>query len=500
MARYVIAHRRAGMFTESEKLASRASVANAIDTLPIIDIVEDHRGGDSLSRRTLIVELNPSEVEAHRQELGPTVIIEPEVFYWRDVVPPVDKIGLSRTSGALPANAIPGSTLVMSVLGDGAPLPGASITIFTSANLGRGVEIKAISDQSGQCQFRIPLGHNASAAVVSPEGGFWVMIVRGQQLLQPVDCPPLPMNGPTSWWHDALLPGGLDSNDGNGIRVGVADTGIWDTPVLGHATAIHAFIGGQQLSPNLSTDVDTHGTHVAGIIGARPRNAGQYTGLAPASDLFCTRIFPDADSGASNADIANAIDALSRDHRVDLINLSLGGGSHSTLIADAVTDAFERGTLCIIAAGNENGPVSFPGRLPNAIAVSALGLEGQYPNGSLSAARLPNMADRFGHNGLFAANFTCFGPDLDTAGPGVGIIAPVSHRISPNPHYGVMDGTSMAAPSICGALATLMSRNAIYGGLARDAGRAEYARQLLFAHCRSVGLPAVVEGRGMLSS
>lgn len=499
MARYVIAHRRAGLFTESEKLASRASVANAINSLPIIDIVEDHSGEGSLSRRTLLVELNPSEVEARRQELGPSVIIEPEMFYWRDIIPPVDKIGSSRASHMLPANAFPGTTLVINVLGGGTPLQGATVTIFTSTNLGRGVEIKEISNQSGQCRFRIPSGHNASAAVVSPEGGFWVMIARGQQLLQPINCPPLPMNGPTSWWHNVLLPNGLDRNDGSGIRIGVADTGIWSTPALDHVTAVHAFIGGQQLSPSQSKDVDAHGTHVAGTIGARPSNLQEYSGLAPASDLFCSRIFPDAESGASNADIANAIDALSRDHRVDLINLSLGGGSRSTLIADAVTDAFERGTLCIIAAGNDNSQVSFPAILPNAIAVSALGLEGQYPNGSLSAARLPNAADRFGHNGLFASNFTNFGPEVDTAGPGVGIIAPVPHRTSPNPHYGVMDGTSMAAPSVCGALATLLSRDATYGGLARDAGRAEYARQLLFTHCRTVGLPAVVEGRGMLS-
>ena len=47
------------------------------------------------------------------------------------------------------------------------------------------------------------------------------------------------------------------------------------------------------------------------------------------------------------------------------------------------------------------------------IAVSALGLEGWGPDGSLTATRYPAQADRYGLGQLYLASFSCFGPQID---------------------------------------------------------------------------------------
>jgi subtilisin len=257
-----------------------------------------------------------------------------------------------------------------------------------------------------------------------------------------------------------------------------------------------AFIEGHHLPGAAGRDVDAHGTHVAGIIGARPAQAQGFVGIATRVDLISARVFA-PDAGANQADIANAIDALSGTHGADLINLSLGANSASLIERDAIQDALERGTLCVCAAGNAAGPIQFPAAFEEAVAVSALGLLGAAPAGTISSTRVPSAAERFGDGNLFVANFSCFGPQLDAAGPGVGIIATVPVRgAEPNP-FGAMDGTSMASPAVCAVLAGLLSIDPHYAGLSRDLLRAQRARQVLRQHARDLGLAAVFQGAGV---
>ena len=136
------------------------------------------------------------------------------------------------------------------------------------------------------------------------------------------------------------------------------------------------------LPPAQATDVAEHGTHTTGIIGARPKKASDYAGMAAGCTLFHARVFKGEgpNDGPTQADIINAIDSLSRDHQCDLINMSLGGGPRSGAEEDAIRDASQRGTLCICSAGNENGPIDFPGAYPECEAVSAIGKVGRQTN------------------------------------------------------------------------------------------------------------------------
>src|SRR5262249_7549133 len=138
-----------------------------------------------------------------------------------------------------------------------------------------------------------------------------------------------------------------------------------------------------------AADVLGHGTHVSGIIGARPvEGSGDFAGLAEGAEIMVIRVFPQ-NGDANQGDIAEAIQRLATEN-CDLINLSLGGAQASDIERDAVRMAAARGSLCIAAAGNSFGqPIMYPAAYPEVAAVSAIGVVGAYPPGTLEAQSLP---------------------------------------------------------------------------------------------------------------
>jgi subtilisin len=494
LQRYVIANRRAGKFDVQAKTLSRTMMAETLSTLAP-QIVTDINPVNPFARRVTIVEAEPAEMAARIAAAPPDVIIEPEILHWRDIIPPVEFLPVRRDR-AVPLDAGVTDAFTISATGGGRPLPNAQIEFYVQ---GTGGTAKLIgqTDAAGHCSFQIPLGSTAFAAVVVPAGGYWSMLARGLALSSVIDCPPLPSDGPLGWWHDILGLDAFDAGLGAGIKVGVADTGVGPHPSVGHVTLAGAFIDGNKLPAAAAADVDVHGTHVTGIIGARPSRAQDYAGVAPGCALAVGRIFRGAHDGATNADIANAIDALSKDQQVDIINLSLGATVGSDVVHDAIIDAAERGTLCVCAAGNDAAAVQYPAAFPEALAVGAVGMQGWGPAGSVAASRLPSQQTLFGSGNLFAANFSSNGNEIQCAAPGVGIISPVPNRHDAEILHAAIDGTSMACPAATGALAVLLSRNAAYRALPRDRSRSDAARRIFTEVLRDVGLPPTYAGRGI---
>ena len=299
--------------------------------------------------------------------------------------------------------------------------------------------------------------------------------------------------------HDVMGVDVSKATRGAGIMVGVIDTGCGPHRNLNHVTLVGAFVDGKTLPTSEARDVAEHGTHTTGIIGARPTKASDYAGMAVGCDLFHARVFKGEgpQDGPTQADIINAIDSLSRDYSCDLINMSLGGGPKSEAEEDAIRDAAERGTLCICSAGNDNGPIEYPGAYSECAAVSAIGLVGWAPAGTFSANNRPGEAAKMGQDNLFLAAFSCFGPTLACAAPGVGIVSTVPERDSHVGAYMEMDGTSMASPAACGALAVILSQDEIYKALPRGVSRSKRAALALAQHCKHFGLPVQFEGRGL---
>lgn len=154
------------------------------------------------------------------------------------------------------------------------------------------------------------------------------------------------------------------------------------------------------------------------------------------------------------------------------MNLSLGSEERSDILEDAIEDALEHGTLCICAAGNNAGAVNYPAAYQACVSVSAIGLAGWGPPGSLCLSRLPDKRDRYGIDNYYLANFSSTGAQVACAAPGVGIISTVPTGLGQAARYAAMDGTSMAGPAACGTLAARLSPDATYRIMPRDAHRA----------------------------
>ena len=100
-----------------------------------------------------------------------------------------------------------------------------------------------------------------------------------------------------------------------------------------------------------SVKVSSHGTHVAGIIGAAKKGIGQ----APFVKLMYIRVVP-ADGDERDKDVANGI-RYAVDNGASIINLSAGKyfapGNNPQYVIEAIKYAESKGVLFVVAAGNE---------------------------------------------------------------------------------------------------------------------------------------------------
>jgi hypothetical protein len=493
--RFVMANRRAGKFGDA-RLVSRFAMNKTMNLLSTgIDVLADFDPPDEFARRVTVFDADPAEVVEKVRD--PNVIVEPEILHWKEAIPPADLLPAPHEPSVIAMAA--DLTLDVTVTGGGAPLPNVTVILYSKTFAGL-QKASNVTDGAGRARFPVASTSTPSAILVIPAGNFWTMVKRAPGLAETIDCPPLPTDGPLGWWHKLLGFSTLDLSAGKGVKVGVADTGCGPHECLQHVQDTGAFVGGTLSPAPAGTDVDSHGTHVCGIIGARPISRGQYGGMAPGADLYIARIFSGPDTGANQGDIANAIDALSRDRLVDLLNLSLGSTQPSQIEHDAIIDAYERGTVCVCAAGNDGGPVNWPGAFPECITASALGLLGWGPDGSLASTRVPTVSGMIGKSNYYLANFSSFGSQLLCAGPGVGIISSVPERFGLKGPYLAMDGTSMASPAVCGLLAVLLSNSKEYAAAtSRDRGRSDVAKTVLRSACVDMGLALQYQGLGVPS-
>jgi len=149
---------------------------------------------------------------------------------------------------------------------------------------------------------------------------------------------------------------------GQGVTIAVIDTGIdEDSPEFaGRVSPLSRDITG---SNRPLTGSDDHGTNVAMVAAAARDNTG-ILGIAFNSTIMALRTDevgscggdnpqdPDTDCQFSDNDIAAAVNYAST-NGAKVINISLGGEGASQAVLNAVTAATNRGTLVVIAAGNE---------------------------------------------------------------------------------------------------------------------------------------------------
>jgi subtilisin len=141
------------------------------------------------------------------------------------------------------------------------------------------------------------------------------------------------------------------------------------------------------------------------------------------------------------------------------------------------------GTAFIAAAGNSAGPVGFPARSPSVLGVSAIGKSGEFPPDSYHAL-LPTEPPA-GPDGFFFPRFSCFGPEVAVAGPGVAVVSSI-----PGNTFVAWDGTSQAAPHVTGLAALVLAHNPDFQTTfrSRSSARVDHLYQVLRQSARPLNL------------
>lgn len=184
-----------------------------------------------------------------------------------------------------------------------------------------------------------------------------------------------------------------------------------------------------------------HGTHVAGIIGAKRNNGKGMDGIADNVRIMLVRVVPDGDE--HDKDIALGI-RYAVDNGASIINMSFGKNfsPQKQWVDDAVKYAQSKGVLLVHAAGNDAKDLDSDYNFPTPVLL----------NDSRAANFLTIGASGDPGNGGLAANFSNFGKkEVDVFAPGVNIYSTL-----PGNKFGNLSGTSMASPVTAGLAAFLL--------------------------------------------
>lgn len=255
------------------------------------------------------------------------------------------------------------------------------------------------------------------------------------------------------------------------INVAIIDTGIDtthpDLNVVGGVDCIPT-ARARPIPPGAPAWIDGHGhgTHVAGTVGAMDNDRG-VVGVAPGVRLWAVRVLGDSGSGTLSSVICGMdwVTGTRRDadtrNDIAVANLSLGvggipdDGNCGNTIGDPMHQALCRmvaaGVVPVVAAGNsaDDAGNSAPSSYREAVTVSAFADTDGQPGGLGGAGD-----DTF-------AWFSNWGPAVDVAAPGVGILSTCPDWIAPTPGGFLCEasGTSMAAPHVTGAMALYFAAN-----------------------------------------
>ncbi|MEX2230331.1 MAG: S8 family serine peptidase, partial [Dehalococcoidia bacterium] len=237
------------------------------------------------------------------------------------------------------------------------------------------------------------------------------------------------------------------------VTVAVMDTGVDPT----HPDLIAALVPGNTFvsqpgdgcTAGTTRDDNSHGTHVAGIIGATGNNAIGIAGIAFGVRLMPVKVL-DCTGQGSLSDVANGL-VWAVDNGAKVINLSLGSVSDSPTLRSAVQYAALRNVLIVSASGNcgttgdkclSLNQLEYPAAYPEVLAVGATDTDDSI------------------------AFFSTRNTSVDVTAPGRRIVSTtptyatyLSQRTT-NPaslEYAVFSGTSQAAPFAAGVAALIWS-------------------------------------------
>jgi len=172
----------------------------------------------------------------------------------------------------------------------------------------------------------------------------------------------------------------------------------------------------------------SHGTAVAGVIGAETNNTIGVAGIAPRVKILNCRAFDPRGNG-EESDVASAI-LYAVKMGVKVINMSFGDSSFSFVLRDVIRYAYEKNIVLVGSSGNDGNDVE------------------HYPSGYSEVISVGNST-----SDDYVSSSSCYGSTLDLVAPGTDILS--THR---NNSYGSLSGTSFSAPYVSGTAGLILSK------------------------------------------
>ncbi|HYI12563.1 MAG TPA: FG-GAP-like repeat-containing protein [Thermoanaerobaculia bacterium] len=236
------------------------------------------------------------------------------------------------------------------------------------------------------------------------------------------------------------------------VVVGVVDTGIdYDHPDLqaniwtnpggkGNVACSAGTHGFNAITGSCDPDDDhSHGTHVAGTIGAVGDNNLGVAGVNWTASIMGLKFLDEYGSGT----IADAIAAIdfAVQAKIDGVNVrvlsnSWGGGPFSKALFDEINKANEHDILFVAAAGNHGADNDLYSFYPS-----------NYPAQNMIAVAATDNRDGLAYFSNYGAT------KVHLAAPGVSVLSTV-----PGSYYGYKSGTSMATPHVAGVAALVLAK------------------------------------------
>lgn len=214
---------------------------------------------------------------------------------------------------------------------------------------------------------------------------------------------------------------------GEGIKVAVLDTGIDED----HPDLKDGIVASKDFTGDGVEDVNGHGTHCAGIIGARLNDVG-FVGVAPKTELLIAKVLGNDGSGSFDWIADGVLWAV--EEGADIISMSLGGPVSSHRLYQAIHVALAKGVMVLCAAGNEGS-----------LFQNSIGYPGRY-GGVITVASHDENGNRSG--------FSSRGGEIDVMGPGSNIWSTYVDG-----GYAELSGTSMATPFVAGLSALILAKH-----------------------------------------